>query len=77
MHALTSSELTLFLFTVGIMLALARGLSKIGQQFNTPTLVTELIAGIMLGPTLLGIFFPETHHLFLPSEGGLPEAYDT
>jgi len=77
MHALTSSELTIFLFAVGLMLALARFLARIGRRFNVPTLVTELVAGIVLGPTLLGFFFPETHIFFFPDVGNLPDAYDT
>ena len=76
MHALTSYELTVFLFAIGSMLILARILSKIGRRFNIPTLVAELFAGVILGPTLLGLFFPETHLFFFPETGGLPDAYD-
>jgi Kef-type K+ transport system membrane component KefB len=77
MHALTSSELTIFLFTIGSMLILARLLSKVGYWINTPTLIIELLIGIALGPTLFGHFFPETHSLFFPESGNLLKAYDT
>jgi Kef-type K+ transport system membrane component KefB len=77
MHALSSSELTIFLFTVGLMLILARLLSKVGYWLNVPTLIIELLIGIVLGPSLLGRFFPETYSLFFPEGGNLLKAYDT
>jgi Kef-type K+ transport system membrane component KefB len=38
--------------------------NKIGQ----PTVIGEIIAGIVLGPSLLGVFFPEFSHFLFPKE---------
>jgi Kef-type K+ transport system membrane component KefB len=41
--------------------------AKIGQ----PTVIGEILAGIVLGPSLLGYFFPDTYHfLFAPNSMG-------
>jgi Kef-type K+ transport system membrane component KefB len=77
MQTLTSFELTIFLATIGMMLILARILSRIGRRFHVPTLVAELLAGIILGPTILGSIFPSLHLFFFPDIGGLPYAYNT
>ena len=77
MHTLTANELTILLLAIGFMLLLARILSKIGQKIHIPTLVTEVLAGIILGPTLLGMFFPSMHGFLFPNIGNLPNAYDT
>jgi len=76
MHELTSHEITLFLVVLGIMLILARILFRIGQYFRIPTLAAELLAGILLGPTVLGYLFPHLHETLFPEEGGLQNAYD-
>src|SRR5271155_5264333 len=76
MHSLTTHEITIFLVVVGLMLILARFLFKIGRYFRLPTLVAELLAGIILGPTVLGYIFPEMHQILFPEEGGLQNAYD-
>jgi len=59
------------------MLILARLLSKVGAVFSIPTLVAELLAGIMLGPTILGMLYPQAYSFFFPIEGNLPNAYAT
>ena len=58
---LTSSELTIFLLTIGSMLILARILAKSWQRYYIPVIVAEVLAGIILGPTFLGHFFPEIY----------------
>jgi Kef-type K+ transport system membrane component KefB len=76
MHALSSHEVTVFLVVVGCMLILARLLFKIGRYFHIPQLVAELLAGIIMGPTVLGNVFPELHAICFPEGVGLAGAYD-
>lgn len=75
METLSSHELTIFLTSVGFMLILARILSAIVSRVNMPTLTAELLAGILLGPTVLGTIFPEVQGYFFPKTGVLPTAY--
>lgn len=38
------------------------------RYLGQPQVVGEMIAGILLGPSLLGLFFPEWQHLLFPKE---------
>jgi Kef-type K+ transport system membrane component KefB len=77
MTTMSSHETTIFLIVLGGMLILARILSRWGERFNLPTLTAEVLAGIILGPTILGYAFPELYQTLFPQTGSLPEAYDT
>ena len=76
MGDMTSLELAKFLFAIGVMLVFARLLGKICQKINVSSLVTEIIAGILLGPTLLGALLPQVYNFFFPHAGRLPSAYN-
>lgn len=47
---------------IGLGNFLALGLKKINQ----PAVIGEVVAGILLGPSVLGMFSPETMHLLIP-----------
>lgn len=42
------------LLQMGILLTCARVLGEVARRFNQPSVVGEILAGILLGPTLLG-----------------------
>jgi Kef-type K+ transport system membrane component KefB len=44
------------------------------RQFKIPLVVGELFAGIILGPTFLGKYFPEISAFFFSKEGNVPIA---
>jgi len=46
------------LFFIALMLVSARLFSEVARRFNIPTIIGELAAGIVLGPTLLGWIEP-------------------
>ena len=48
----------ILLIQIGVILALSRLLGMLMRQINQPQVVGEMIAGILLGPSLLGLF----HH---------------
>lgn len=77
MESLSSHEMTIFLCTIGGMLLLARFLSVVGECIHIPTLIAEILAGIILGPTIFGYFFPDVHSIFFPEGGHLSNAYET
>jgi Kef-type K+ transport system membrane component KefB len=52
---------------VGAILLAARGLGWAFQRIGQPHVVGEMIAGIVLGPSLLGRFFPGAFAYFFPS----------
>lgn len=43
---------------VAVLLAAARGLGEISQRLGQPTVVGEILAGVLLGPSVLGAFAP-------------------
>ncbi|MEM4248180.1 MAG: cation:proton antiporter, partial [Candidatus Nanoarchaeia archaeon] len=67
-HFLDESHIFLFLAQVFIMLLLARGLGEIFSRWKQPALTAEILAGILLGPTILGRFFPEIHSYLFPND---------
>jgi len=64
----TSSEIVIFLLIIAMMLFLARGIGELLRLIRQPIIIGEIIAGILLGPTLLGSVAPELYNnLFVDS----------
>lgn len=58
MHYLNESHILLFLLQILILLGCARTLSVICEAYKIPAIAGEILAGIILGPTLLGRVLP-------------------
>ncbi|HHY73877.1 MAG TPA: cation:proton antiporter [Bacillus bacterium] len=74
MFSLTGAEISHFLLAMGCLLATAHLLGFLAERIFIPRVIGEVSAGLVLGPTLLGHFFPDTFNwLFLgfPEEGKL------
>jgi Kef-type K+ transport system membrane component KefB len=56
---ISQHEITAVLIQLGIMLLAGRLLSELARKVKQPAVVGEILAGILLGPTLLGYFQPE------------------
>ncbi|MBI4829575.1 MAG: cation:proton antiporter [Nitrospinae bacterium] len=67
-------EVTLFILAVGLLLGAARILGELARAFNQPTVVGEILAGIILGPTVFGAFYPDVQQAIFPREGVFPLA---
>ena len=62
-------ELLLVLIQLSLLLLVARGLGELMRRINLPPVVGELLAGVLLGPSLLGLLFPDLHsHIFPKSQ---------
>jgi Kef-type K+ transport system membrane component KefB/nucleotide-binding universal stress UspA family protein len=48
-----------FLVQFALILVLARALGELLQRFNQPAVLGELLAGILLGPSFLGLLLPD------------------
>jgi Kef-type K+ transport system membrane component KefB/mannitol/fructose-specific phosphotransferase system IIA component (Ntr-type) len=55
----TAADTVLLLLSISIMLLVARGIGEIMRRFKQAVVIGEIIAGIILGPTILGTLFPE------------------
>jgi Kef-type K+ transport system membrane component KefB len=62
---------TLFL-CLAVLLGSARLLGELATGFGQPAIIGEIIAGILLGPTVLGRISPEISALLFPRQGMLP-----
>jgi len=69
---LISSEVLHFLIIVTVVLVLARTLGELCRKFKQPAIIGEIVAGIILGPTLLGTYWP---HMFNDVFLASPRAY--
>ena len=57
-----------FFFQIGIILAFCQVVGRIAVRFGQPQVVAEMIAGVMLGPSLLGLMFPGWSAKLFPPE---------
>lgn len=57
------------LLSLGILLGTARLLGELAHRLHQPAVLGELIAGILLGPTVLGAIFPEASAFLFPAQG--------
>ena len=65
---LSGNDISILLLSLGILLAVARLLGEVAQRFNQPAVLGEFVAGILLGPTLLGVLAPDVNLLLFPPE---------
>src|ERR1700682_1778653 len=68
MHGLTEQNVFLFLLQFALMLAAARGLGALAQRLKQPTVMGELIAGVLLGPAVRGHLWAAAHAAIFPPD---------
>lgn len=66
MHYLNETHILLFLLQILILLGCARTLSVLFEAVKIPAIVGEILAGILLGPTLLGRVSPSLQLWLFP-----------
>ena len=58
-----------FFLQLAVILLACRVVGWAGKRFlNQPQVVGEMIAGVVLGPSLLGLFFPDLQAAIFPKE---------
>jgi Kef-type K+ transport system membrane component KefB len=56
----------ILLVQIIVILIISRIFAWIFKKIGQPTVIGEIVAGIMLGPSLLGYFYPELSHWLFP-----------
>jgi len=73
---LSHGELIQLMIQLSVMLALGRLMAEVARKFKQPAVVGEIIAGIILGPTILGTISPEWFDVLFPKIGNSTLALD-
>lgn len=69
MQHLDANGLTVMLLSLGLLIGVARLFGEIAQRFHQPAVLGELLAGVLLGPTVLGSLAPEWQARLFPLTG--------
>jgi Kef-type K+ transport system membrane component KefB len=67
MGKLSHADVVHLLIQLGIMLIMGRLLAEVARKFNQPAVVGEILAGILLGPTVLGMLQPDWFQALYPA----------
>jgi Kef-type K+ transport system membrane component KefB len=70
MVRLGHADVVQLLIQLGLMLIAGRLMAEVARKLNQPAVIGEIIAGILLGPTVLGMIHPETFHSLFPTPSG-------
>ncbi len=76
MGELHSSDLTVFFLSLAVLLVAANVLGEIARRLGQPAVIGEMIAGILLGPTCLGMLVPAFQAWLFPRHTPAAAALD-
>jgi Kef-type K+ transport system membrane component KefB/nucleotide-binding universal stress UspA family protein len=66
-HRTVENEVLLLLVQVSLILGLSRFMGMLFARMRQPQVVGEMVAGIMLGPSVMGALYPHTQMMLFPS----------
>jgi len=67
MNKLSQHEIMNLLVQLSIMLMMGRLFAEMARKIKQPAVVGEILAGLILGPTILGMFHPDWFHQLFPT----------
>ncbi|MBR0900990.1 cation:proton antiporter [Bradyrhizobium tropiciagri] len=62
----TKSSEFILLAQIALLIAVGRGLGELMQRVGQPSVIGELLGGLLLGPSLFGWLWPSAHDLIFP-----------
>jgi len=68
MNYLSENNIYIFLLEVFLLLGLARGLGELFRIWKQPAITAEILAGVLLGPTIFGRFLPNAYQYVFPAD---------
>ena len=57
---------SVFIIQIGVLLVVGRLLGELMLRIGQPAVMGQLIAGILLGPSLLGLLWPDLQNMIFP-----------
>jgi Kef-type K+ transport system membrane component KefB len=76
MNHLAPHDVMVVCLTLATLLASAKVAGELVKRLNQPAVLGEIVAGILLGPTVLGHFQPVLYDLLFPHSGPVPLVLD-
>ncbi len=73
---LSAGDISTLLLSLGVLLGLAKLLGELARRWRQPAVVGEILAGVMLGPTVLGALRPDWYAQTFPAAGAVPVALE-
>jgi Kef-type K+ transport system membrane component KefB/nucleotide-binding universal stress UspA family protein len=70
-----SSE-TIFIVEIGVLLLVGRLMGEAAQRIGQPPVMGQLIGGLLLGPSVFGVIWPEGQHALFPGSGAQKSMID-
>ncbi|HTY90913.1 MAG TPA: cation:proton antiporter [Methanocella sp.] len=64
-------DMVMFFVEIAVMLSVALFFGQLARRLHCPAIIGELIGGIILGPTVLGLISPGAESLLFPSSGAV------
>ena len=77
MPHLTQHEVMTMFLALAALLGTAKLAGELMQKLGQPSVLGEIFAGILLGPTVLGHFRPQIYQFLFPSVGAMPIVLET
>jgi Kef-type K+ transport system membrane component KefB len=74
MPTLSHHDIVVLFLQISIMLALGKLFGELVKKAKQPAVIGEILAGILLGPTVLGTISPQSMAYLFPRTGGEPIA---
>src|SRR5688572_13898306 len=75
-EAPTAPSEILFLIQIVVLLFSGRFLGEVAQRVGQPAVMGQLLAGLLLGPSVLGALWPELQHAIFPPNPGQKSMID-
>jgi K+:H+ antiporter len=57
----------LLIAQIALLIAVGRGLGEIMQRIGQPSVIGELLGGLLLGPSVFGLLWPQAQHAIFPA----------
>lgn len=73
LKGLSHHAVLMLLIQIAVLLLMARFLGEIMRKLKQPPVIGELMAGVVLGPSVLGIFAPELQAMLFPRDQHLAD----
>lgn len=75
-ETLSHHEVTILFLSLAVLLGLARFLGELARKYHQPSVLGEILAGVLLGPTVLGFIQPEWFAFLFPDTGSTAIAFN-